>query len=323
VYTEAFEDGLAGWEKDAEIVFAGGSSLPWQADSTAPGDHPGGVARGVGTAEGDCSGGPGDYSSRDSITSPVVTLPAGSQSPRMRFDHYIATEAGFDGGNVKMSVNQGGFELIPTSAYTFNKPNATLRAAPPDGDNTSPLAGQDGFTGTDGGEVSGSWGQSQIDLGGLNVKAGDQLRFRFDMGRDGCGGLDGWYVDDVTVEICTATATPPAPPSPPAPGAPIASETVLKIKPKSLNYKEDFKAKIKVRTEGERAQGIVRLFTDGKKIGKGILKDGQIRLILEIEKNLKPGKVKFVAKYKGSKKVLASKDKKKKNIQRALERENE
>ena len=141
VYTEGFEDGLAGWEKDAEVVYPGGASLPWQADSTAPGDHPGGVARGVGTGEGDCSGGPGDYSSRDSITSPVVTLPAGSQSPRMRFDHYIATEAGYDGGNVKMSINEGAYTVVPTSAYTFNQPNATLDA-------TNPLAEQDGFTGT-------------------------------------------------------------------------------------------------------------------------------------------------------------------------------
>jgi len=212
-----------------------------------------------------------------------------------------------------MSINEGAYTVVPTSAYTFNQPNATLDA-------TNPLAEQDGFTGTDGGEVSGSWGQSQIDLTQLGVGAGDQVRFRFDMGRDGCGGLDGWYVDDVTVEICTATATPPAPP---APGAPIASETVLRIKPKSLNYKEDFKAKIKVKTEGEPAQGKVKLFADGKKIGKGILQDGRIRLILEIEKNLKPGKVKFVAKYLGSSKVLASKDKQKKNIQKALESENE
>ena len=28
------------------------------------------------------------------------------------------------------------------------------------------------------------------------------MQFRFDIGRDGCGGNDGWYVDDVTVTVC-------------------------------------------------------------------------------------------------------------------------
>ena len=34
------------------------------------------------------------------------------------------------------------------------------------------------------------------------MKAGDKVRIRFDMGRDGCGGIDGWYVDNVRVQVC-------------------------------------------------------------------------------------------------------------------------
>jgi hypothetical protein len=32
------------------------------------------------------------------------------------------------------------------------------------------------------------------------------VQFRFDMGMDGCTGIDGWYVDNVTVSLCGATA---------------------------------------------------------------------------------------------------------------------
>ena len=47
VYKEDFEDGLAGWENETEIVFPGGGQQPVEADSTPPGGHAGGVARGV------------------------------------------------------------------------------------------------------------------------------------------------------------------------------------------------------------------------------------------------------------------------------------
>jgi hypothetical protein len=36
----------------------------------------------------------------------------------------------------------------------------------------------------------------------LGVAGGDELEFRFDIGRDGCGGNDGWYIDNVAVTIC-------------------------------------------------------------------------------------------------------------------------
>jgi len=53
--------------------------------------------------------------------------------------------------------------------------------------------------------VTGSWGQSQIDLTRLGVIPGDTVRLRYDMGIDGCTGIDGWYVDDVHVYTCEVT----------------------------------------------------------------------------------------------------------------------
>ena len=89
---------------------------------------------------------------------------------------------------------------MPASAYVFNAPSTIYSEAE---GNTNPLAGEDGFTGTDGGEVRGSWGESHVDLGALKVQPGKTLQLRFDIGRDGCGGLDGWYVDDIRVVVCT------------------------------------------------------------------------------------------------------------------------
>ena len=76
---------------------------------------------------------------------------AAAPAPRLSFDHYMATEAGYDGGNVKISVNGGAFTVVPASAYVFNAPTASSTPRPrqhqPDGR-------PGGFTGTDGGQVS-------------------------------------------------------------------------------------------------------------------------------------------------------------------------
>lgn len=202
VWTEDFEDGLAGWTPAQQVVFDGGFGQPWTASTSAPGNHTGGVAYGPAPDQGDCSGGDNDFSSSDSITSPAITIPAGDVASRMAFEHYVATENGYDGGNVKISVNGGAFTTIPAAAYVFNKPGKLTDAST----NTSPLAGQDGFTGTDGGEIGGSWGTSQVDLTKVGVAGGDSISFRFDLGRDGCGGLDGWYVDNVEVVTCVLAA---------------------------------------------------------------------------------------------------------------------
>ena len=208
VWTEDFEDGLEGWSTEQDVVFSGGFGAGWEAPTSAPGGHTGGVAYGPAPDRGACSNGAGDFSSRDSIVSPAISVPAGNHSVRMSFEHYVSTESGYDGGNVKVSLDGGTtWRIIPASAYIFNAPTKLTDAST----NTNPLAGQDGFTGTDGGEIGGSWGTSQVDLSKMGITAGQSLKFRFDIGRDGCGGLEGWYVDNIEVETCVlalATATP-------------------------------------------------------------------------------------------------------------------
>ncbi len=208
VFTEDFEDGLDGWERTNEGVFAGWPGVDWVQDTTLPGGRPGAAAFGEDLQEGNCDGGAGDVSGHMMLTSGTITIPDVAQTtPRLAFDHYVATEAGWDGGNLKISINGGSFFVPPDAAYTFNSYNVPNLNTAAQG-NTNPLAGQDGWTGTDGGSLGGSWGQSQLDLAALGVTGGDTIRLRFDFGMDGCTGIDGWYVDDVRVFLCDLNAQP-------------------------------------------------------------------------------------------------------------------
>jgi len=117
----------------------------------------------------------------------------------MAFDHWVATEAGFDGGNVKISVNNGPWQLVSAANFVYNPYNTTLATAAQS--NTNPLQGQAAFSGTDGGSVEGSWGRSIINLAPYAVP-GDSIKLRFELGSDGCGGIKGWFLDDVKVYRC-------------------------------------------------------------------------------------------------------------------------
>jgi hypothetical protein len=113
------------------------------------------------------------------------------------FTHFMSVEAGYDGGNVKMRVNGGAWQLIPASAFLHNPYNTTLISS--GSGNTNPMAGEPAWSGVGG--ASNDWGTSLIDLSGL-VDPGDTVQFRFDFGKDGCTGLDGWYVDDFEIFQC-------------------------------------------------------------------------------------------------------------------------
>ncbi len=197
-YREDFEDGLTGWTQDEELGFPFSEGIAWESSEDAPGGRDSTVAFGPDPVAGVC-GDVGDLTSRNGLISPDITMPGGS-SPRLSFDHYMATEATWDGGNVKVSVNGGPFELIPVDAYRFNAPGGEI-----DPRQGTSMSGQEAFTGTDGGLLTGSWGTSVIELKDLADK-GDTLNFRFDMTRDGCNGVEGWFVDNVTVKTCAPDA---------------------------------------------------------------------------------------------------------------------
>lgn len=154
------------------------------------------------TAGGTCSPG-ADQSGLMRLESPELTVPAGTSVLRLSFDHWMASEPGWDGGNLKISVNGGAWQLVKAADYVYNPYNTTLNSA--GAGNTNPMASQPAFSGTDGGSVKGSWGRSIVNVGAYAV-SGDKVKLRFEFGSDGCGDGIGWFVDDVNLYRCTAPA---------------------------------------------------------------------------------------------------------------------
>lgn len=215
IFMEDWETGTDGWTKTSTGVSpewedSTRSLRDWNVDSTLPGGHAGTAiqARNIPLGEpggGTCQPG-GDYSGQFTIDSPTITIPAQADTLKLSFDHYVATEATFDGGQLEISVNGGAFTLLPQEAYEFNAPNSTFLGAVPDG-NTNPNAGEFAWNGTDQGTFEGSWGTTIVNLSSL-TNPGDTIKLRFTYSQDGCNGIDGWYVDNVRVYFCPVLEAP-------------------------------------------------------------------------------------------------------------------
>ncbi|MEX0879168.1 MAG: M4 family metallopeptidase [Thermoanaerobaculia bacterium] len=204
LFSDDFESGSDGWTVSHDAVTRRDfTDRDWELDGSLPGDpaRAGTAFFGIDPGFGTCAPG-GDESGVLHLTSPLIRLPGNAANPRLTFDHYVATEAGFDGGNLKIRVNGGAYTLVAAADYTFNPYNTTLITAA--GGNTNPLAGQRAFSGSDGGSVEGTWGRSHVNLSNY-AGPNDKISLRWDFGTDGCGGIDGWYVDDVTVYACLPT----------------------------------------------------------------------------------------------------------------------
>jgi hypothetical protein len=170
----------------------------WEIVSGLPDDRRGRAFFGVDPNIGTCAPG-GDESAVLHLDSPRITIPSSVKSPMLTFKHWVATEAAWDGGNVKISVNGGPWQLVQPGDFIFNPYNMTLATAAQG--NTNPIAGEPAFSGTDGGSVDGSWGRSIVNLAPY-AKPKDKIQLRFDIGNDGCTGNVGWFVDDVMVYQC-------------------------------------------------------------------------------------------------------------------------
>ena len=177
----------------------------------------------------------------------------------------------FDGGNVKYSVNGGAYEQVPDSAWLYNAPGGHLESAA--GGNTNPMAGETAFTGTDGGQPTGSWGTSVIDLAEL-AATGDKVSFRFDFGMDGCNGIDGWYVDNVTLSICAKPVTPPKPSPATVAKTGTSVKGVVKIRVKVASGDTPGADMGPVITAAAKAR-IEGLITSGEQQGATVVVDGR------------------------------------------------
>jgi bacillolysin len=230
IFVEDWESGEDGWTKTSTGVFP-----TWTTDDTvAPGNdqarlrnfnptttYPAGGGSGTvlkgpnpqlgQDGGGDCSPTTADYSGQYTIDSPTITLPP-SADAKLRFDHYVLTEAGWDGAQVELSVNGGSFALVPAENFVFNSPNSELFLT--DGNfnpNTNPNRGEAAWTGRDIYTPSGSppahWGTTIVDLSSL-TNPGDTIKIRFTFSQDGCNGFDGWYIDNIHVYSCPLLEAP-------------------------------------------------------------------------------------------------------------------
>lgn len=217
IFTENWESGDDGWTRTSTGVFAEWEDdtrnlRDFTIDSSLPKGRAGSAAYAANIPLGEpgggtCEPGSGDYSGQYTIESPTITLPANANIVKLNFDHYVATEATFDGGQVEVSVNGGAFQLVPQSDYVHNAPNSQFEAAPPVGLNTNPNAGEYAWHGTDIGTQEGSWGTTIVDLSAL-TNPGNTVQLRFTFSQDGCNGVDGWYVDNINLYFCPPLEAP-------------------------------------------------------------------------------------------------------------------
>jgi Zn-dependent metalloprotease len=198
IFSENWESGLNNWTV-SQIATNPGTweSRDWVIESNLPDGRVGQAVFGIDPVNGNCSSSLQNGILR--LESPVINIPNQLTGTfEMTFMHYISTEESWDGANIKYSLDGTIWTLIPASAFTANAYNGFIN----NNGNDNPMAGEQAFTGSDGGSTSGSWGRSNIDLSVLGVTANSTIQFRWEMGTDGCNGREGWYVDDISVYNC-------------------------------------------------------------------------------------------------------------------------
>ena len=117
-------------------------------------------------------------------TAGAIMVPPNGQ---LGFWHSFNTQAGFDGGIVEISTDGAVWtDLGPL--MTQGGYNSAISAV-----SASPIAGRAAFSGNSGGYI-----ETLIDL---QSYAGQSVYLRFRMAADEIVGANGWYVDDVTLQV--------------------------------------------------------------------------------------------------------------------------
>lgn len=206
IYKEDWESGIGNWTlEQLPVNPTTWESRDWTLESNLPEGRKGKSIFAINPIVGDCQEDLDNGIIR--LQSPEITVNnSGSGDFEMAFNHYVATESSWDrtenrnlywdGGNIKYSLNNGDWTLIPANAFTANGYNSVLEA----GDN--PMQLEPAFAGSNEGENKGSWGTSVINLSSLGLVSGDSIAFRFELGTDGCNGNLGWYIDEIMIYNC-------------------------------------------------------------------------------------------------------------------------
>ncbi len=201
IFFEDWETGMDGWTvEQVPVNSVTWESRDWVISNSLPDGRNGNAIFGTDPINGNCSSDLENGIIR--LESPIITMPNYLNGTfDLSFKHNVATEANWDGGNIKYSLDGGLWTLLPSTAFIENTYNGTLNSAASGNDN--PMEGQVAFTGADEGSLTSTWGTSIIDLSLIGVNPNSSVQFRFEMGTDGCNGNDGWYIDDFTVYNCS------------------------------------------------------------------------------------------------------------------------
>jgi Zn-dependent metalloprotease len=196
VFADNFEGNTSAWTVSYDAVNAGTfTPRNWSVSNTLPDNRAGSAFFAPNLNNSSCAN---NEAGVLHLTSPSIAIPASSSALTMTFEHWVAVEPSFDGGQLMISVNGAPYTLVPAANFIYNAYNTTLLSA---ATNNNPRAGQRAWSGTDGGAVDGSWGKSIVNLGGL-AAAGDSIQLRWDMSSDCASGNFGWYVDNVNLYDC-------------------------------------------------------------------------------------------------------------------------
>jgi hypothetical protein len=113
------------------------------------------------------------------LTSPVFT--ASGNNPQLKFWHWYYMDSSYDGGNVKISTNNGSTWTVVTPVGGYNGTAPSSNAGIP---NQPCYMGQ-----------SNGWLEATFNL---PVTAGQQFLLRWHFGSDASVVYAGWYIDDIT-----------------------------------------------------------------------------------------------------------------------------
>ena len=198
IFSEDWESGLGNWVVTQHAENASWESREWTIATGLPDNRTGSGIFAPNPRNGDC-----DTSLQNGIIrleSPTITIPNYTSGTfELAFNHSVASEKNYDGGNLKYSIDGGAWTLVPAASFTQNPYNLTLNNS----NNDSPMSGEIAFSGSDDGGSLSVWGQSIVDLSSMGITANKTLKLRWEFGSDGCNGVDGWYVDEIVVYNCS------------------------------------------------------------------------------------------------------------------------
>ena len=141
-----------------------------------------------------------DGSEETHLFTPTYTIPAGA-SARLTFDHWRCSEDGWDGGAVFIKVNNGSWTYFnPTPANGTSWYDGAITFGAHALSNLDVFDGRQ-FVNTGAFSCLGATIPWETETADLTAYTGSSLEFRFTFASDSVIDYDGWYLDEIGVEV--------------------------------------------------------------------------------------------------------------------------